>query len=110
MVSTDAPAPWSVPAATGVALLPTLAVVLLVPILVGTTGGAPIDPRLADALVVGWLVVVFVVFVLGATIATRIYRDGGGDAETVLRLALARGDVDPDGFRQRMELLDETKG
>ncbi|GAB7093137.1 hypothetical protein JCM30237_02890 [Halolamina litorea] len=99
---------WPVLASTSVILLPMLAIVLLIPILVGLPSDTgPVDSTLTDALVVGWLVVVFVVFVLGTATAARLVREGRRDAaRDALRLALARGEVSPDEYRERAGLLE----
>jgi putative membrane protein len=108
MCSGDDSSGWVVLVSASVALLPMLSVVLLVPILFGVAGGAgQVSATLEDALVVGWLVVILVVFVLGASVAARLIRDGRtDDARRELRLALARGDITPEEFEERSDLLE----
>lgn len=68
-----------------------LSVGLFVPILGGVTGGAAeANSPLNAALVVGWLVMILVVFILGVSVATRVVRDGRHDeVQQELRLSLA---------------------
>jgi len=90
-----------------VALVPLLVVVLIVPLV---TGGATAGSTVADVLVVSWLVVAFVVFVLGASLAAVVVREGRRDpALEALRLGLATGEVDPGAFDERWALLEQNQ-
>lgn len=91
-------------------LFPMLGLLLLVPILAGIIGGEGVllGSPFSSVLTVGWLVIVFVVFVLGTTVSAQLIQLGRRDlAREELRLALAHGSIDSEEFERRLRLLED---